>query len=51
MSGASKKNIEEGINKVWDDEEHLSKRRFSLQGIIKGGDPAIDEVIKEWERE
>jgi excisionase family DNA binding protein len=55
MSKASEKNIEEGINEVWDDEEHLPKRRFSLQGIIKGGDPipeeAIDEVIKEWERE
>ena len=46
---------EEDINEVWNDKEHLHKRRFSLQGIIKGGDPipeeAIDEVIKEWERE
>ncbi len=55
MSKVSKKSIKEGIGAVWDDEEHSKKRRFSLQGIIKGGDPipeeAIDEVIKEWERE
>jgi excisionase family DNA binding protein len=51
MSGTSKKSIEEDINEVWDDEEHPPKRRFSLQGIIKGGDPipeeAIDEVIND----
>jgi excisionase family DNA binding protein len=51
MSGSG----EEDTNEVWNDKEHLHKRRFSLQGIIKGGDPipeeAIDEVIKEWERE
>ena len=39
---------------MWDDEEKPKKGRFSLQGIIKFGDPipeeAIDEVIKEWER-
>jgi|WetSurMetagenome_2_1015567.scaffolds.fasta_scaffold324094_2 excisionase family DNA binding protein len=31
------------------------KRRFSMQGMFKGGEPitkeAIDEVIKEWEKE
>lgn len=46
---------EDDTNEVWNDKEHLHKKRFSLQGIIKGGDPipeeAIDEVIKEWERE
>jgi len=42
-------------DEIWDDEEKPKKGRFSLQGVIKGGDPipeeAIDEVIKEWERE
>jgi predicted DNA-binding antitoxin AbrB/MazE fold protein len=45
----------EAIDEVWNEKEHLPKRRFSLQGIIKGGNPipeaVIDEVIKEWERE
>ncbi|MDQ1318738.1 MAG: hypothetical protein QG588_2400, partial [Candidatus Poribacteria bacterium] len=43
---------EEDINKVWNDEEHPKKRRFSLRGRAKGGEPIseedIDEVIKEW---
>lgn len=51
MSGSD----EEDVDEVWNDKEHLPQRRFSLQGIIKGGDPipeeAINEVIKEWERE
>jgi len=46
---------QEKENEIWNDEEKPKKGRFSLQGIIKGGDPipeeAIDEVIKEWERE
>jgi excisionase family DNA binding protein len=53
ISEFSKENIKE----IWDDddeEEHPQKRRFSLQGIIKGGGPipeeAIDEVINEWEQ-
>jgi len=35
--------------------ERQNKSRFSIQGMAKGGEPipkeAIDEVIKEWEKE
>jgi excisionase family DNA binding protein len=40
---------------VHTDNTQREKRRFSMQGMFKGGEPiteeAIEEVIKEWERE
>jgi len=42
-------------DQVCSDEERPKIGRFSIQGMFKGGEPitkgAIDEVIKEWERE
>jgi hypothetical protein len=55
--------LEEHIDKLIGDStdqlkelrEQPKKERFSIQGMAKGGEPiskeAIDEVIKEWEKE